>query len=114
MKSYVYNCNEKNYGDLVCQIEKESSYDLERLDIAQDLMNPQQYHHYLIDTLQKKIFENTHINGIDSTISFKLSDIDDFLKATLWLNEHIEREIHFKYVEANRKSFIETLIKNLY
>lgn len=114
MKSYVYNCDGGNYINLLNQIHKKYSDDLKRLKVAEELMNDQQYHHYLISTLQEKALEYTCKNGMESTITLKISDIDDFLRSVLWLSEHIEREVDFEYIETKRKFFIESLIEKLY
>lgn len=114
MESYVYNCNRKNYVDLVNQLDKKYSDDLERLEAAEKLMNKQQYHHYLISTLQQKSFDHMCKNGRESSITLRVSDIDDFLRSVLWLSDHIEKEVDFGYVRSKRKFFIESLIEQLY
>ena len=112
--SYVYNCNEKNYTPLVSKIEYKYDNDLDKLKVAKKLMNKQQYHHYLIHTLQGRALDYISRNGMDSTITLKVSDIDDFLRSVLWLSQHIEREVNFEYVESKRELFIESLIEKLY
>lgn len=114
MEGYVYQCNGGSYTDIVNRIHKEYENDLDRLEVAKKMMNDQQYHHYLIDTLQHKALRGISKNGEKQTITFTVSEIDDFLRSVLWLSDSIDREVDFTYVKSKRKSFIETLIKNLY
>ena len=114
MNSYVYNSDGANYIDLVNEIHKKYSGDLERLEAAEKSMNAQQYHHYLIQTLQEKSLASSYKNGKESTITFKVTDVDDFLRAVLWLSNHIEGKVDFNYVKEKRKFFIKSLIENLY
>ena len=113
MEGYVYQCNDRSYTDMVNRIHKEYENDLDRLEVAKKIMNDQQYHHYLIGTLQRKSLRGISKNG-EETITFTVSEIDDFLRSVLWLSDSIDREVDFTYVKSKIKSFIETLIKNLY
>lgn len=108
-----------DYQEIVNDIHNKYEDDMERLDSAKHIMSDKMYMKYLLQTLQRKSFIESapYVGGEESekpTVTFRLQDVDNFIRAILFMNEHGNEDISFGYVKKKSKNFIYTLMDKLY